>query len=159
MLLPERSETIKNIMRYILIDQEYEINTFFENAFNPPVYDHEFSERDFDKEYWVTHSAIRDNLSIKGKFSYSREGDFAMNEVRGSASRWVSVVFTTNKMWTTDLIMSVQSVLNRQTHDYMIYFSHDIIEFPIFHILVSQASVLGCCDDLSIMTMFGFPQQ
>jgi hypothetical protein len=143
-------------MEFKFVNDETEIDSFFREAFNPPLFDNEFAEKDYDKEYWRVYSAIRDNLSQYGKFSYSVDGDFAMNETRGAASRWISVCFTTDKMWNPNVFESIAGVLDQQQQDYMVYLSHDVIEHPLFHVLVSKICAIGYCDEPTFLEALGF---
>ena len=136
----------------------FEIDSFFQEAFNPPIYDTEFTEADFDDEYWKTHAAVRIKLQEIGKFSNLGVGDFAMNESRG-VSRWLSVDLTTTRMWSKLLINAVSSALSTIQQDYMVYVSHELPEYPLFHLLIAKDESLGCCEDhedLPVLQCFGF---
>jgi hypothetical protein len=145
-------------MKFRIIDDKSEVEPFFKEAFNPPIYDSEFTEADFDAEYWKIHSAVRSELGKLGKFSNLGAGDFAMNESRG-ASRWLSVDLTTDKMWNESLIKTITTTLANSGQTYMVYVSHDQPEYPLFHILVSNDEAMGWCEDreeLPILQSFGF---
>lgn len=145
-------------MKFRIVDDKSEIKPLFKNAFNPPIFDSEFTEADFDAEYWKLHSAVCSELGKLGKFSNLGAGDFAMNESRG-ASRWLSVDLTTDKMWNGSLIKTIATTLTRCGQAYMVYVSHDQPRYPLFHILVSNDEAMGWCDDsedLPILQSFGF---
>ena len=144
-------------MRYTSVEDVSQLKASFETPFNPPHYSSSFTEKNFDEEYWKIYAAVRNSLASLGMFSYTGSGDFCMNETRGSASRWISVVFTTDKMWNENLLPLAESTIRNQEQDYTIYFSHDLMEFDLFHILLSKESAIGCCDDVSLLKHLGFP--
>jgi hypothetical protein len=39
-------------MKFRIISDEAEIEAFFVEPYNAPIFDSEFSEEDFDQEYW-----------------------------------------------------------------------------------------------------------
>ena len=145
-------------MKFRLI-QHKEATCLFKEAYNPPIFDREFTMRDFDEEYWRVHQAVRTALGQQGTFSYSGQGDFCMNETRGASSRWLSVARTTDRMWNQSLVPSISRALVDVGQSYLVYVSHEMLEFPLYHLLVAKDEVLGWCDDpedLPTPQAFGF---
>ena len=142
-------------MKFFFVCDDANISPYFQVAYNPPIFDAEFSEDDFRKEYWDVHSSVQTALETLGKRSDMGDGDFAMNETRGD-SRWISVECTTAVMWNNSLVQTVGLALARAPREYMVYLSHCMLEYPLFHILITKDVSIGCCDEREFLHQFGF---
>jgi hypothetical protein len=145
-------------MKFRIISDEAEIEAFFVEPYNAPIFDSEFSEEDFDQEYWRIYSRVRSELETLGEFANLGDGDFGMNATRGP-SRWLSVDLTTDRMCNQALIPKIAAALQASEKSYMVYVSHQNPEYPLFHLLVSNNEAIGWSqdpDDLAILRRFGF---
>ena len=125
------------------------------HPFNAPVFASDFSEDDFDDEWWEVRDSLKKLLSEHALAyeSYDKQNDFALSIQRGD-SRWIYVTFFTPKLWSRDFGMLLADFLAAVNPEYAIGCvteltddNHALAE-PLIYLVATKDCIYGQAKEL-----------
>lgn len=124
-------------------------------AFNSPQLGENFSPEAFALEYWSVHKAVAKQLRTLGEEDDCGDRDFAMNQDYGF-SRFIGVELSSKRLWSEQLITTLQDVLLQAPQEYIVYVDHSLLGEPLFFLLIKTEEVCGYSEDVGLFRNFGF---
>jgi hypothetical protein len=127
--------------------------------FNPPAFDNQFSEADFDQEYWHAHTGLRNvliGLGFSDSTSANSRPDFSMND-DFSLSRFIGVEIYNHGLATRNTLHHIARFLCSLSQDYIVFLTCDFDDSTeLFFVVVIRDKAIGQFEGADSAEAFGF---
>jgi hypothetical protein len=141
-----------------IIDPD-ELTRLQSKPFNPPIFDNQFSEADFDREYWHAHSGLKNvliGIGLNDSTSANSRPDFSMNE-DFSLSRFIGVEIYNRGMATRNTLHQISRFLCGLSQDYIVFLTCDLDDSTeLFFVVVIRDKAIGQFEEADSAQAFGF---